>query len=95
MISHITQSPAKPVKANRAASGAPRPLLPADLADALGTLVDRLRRQIAAIDRKQRLEFERRRAIAHLRSLTDAQLRDVGIARPDIERAVRHGKDAI
>ena len=58
-------------------------------------LVDRVRRTIADFDRNRRLEYENRRSIAHLESLTDAQLRDIGIARPDIERAVRHGKHAI
>lgn len=62
---------------------------------AAGNLVDRVRRLLADIDRKRRIDYENRRAIAHLESLTDAQLRDIGIARPDIERAVRNGKDAI
>ena len=34
---------------------------------------------------------ERRRAISHLRRLSDAQLRDLGITRLEIERAVHGG----
>lgn len=34
---------------------------------------------------------ERRRAVAHLRSLSDSQLRDLGITRMEIERLVRGG----
>jgi uncharacterized protein YjiS (DUF1127 family) len=60
-----------------------------------GRLVNRVRRLLADFDRKHRLEYDNRRAIAHLKSLTDQQLRDIGIARADIERAVRHGKDGI
>jgi len=57
-----------------------------------GGLLDRVRRRFAEFDRQRSLEYEYRHAIAQLESLTDAQLRDVGIARADIEYAVRHGK---
>lgn len=55
----------------------------------------RLRGLFADIDRRLRVEHENRKAIAHLRGLSDAQLGDIGIARPDIERAVRLGKDFV
>jgi uncharacterized protein YjiS (DUF1127 family) len=37
-------------------------------------------------------ELGARRAIAHLRSLDDEHLRDLGVKREDIERVVRHGQ---
>lgn len=58
-------------------------------------LLERILRRVVEFDRKRRLEYEYRKAITHLGSLTDAQLRDVGIARPDIEYAVRHGKQTV
>jgi len=36
---------------------------------------------------------ERRRAIAELRSLSDSQLRDLGITRGSISHSVRYGRD--
>ena len=44
---------------------------------------------------KQALEAENSHAIEHLHTLTDAQLRDIGITRMDISRAVRLGRDNI
>ncbi|MGD8841008.1 MAG: DUF1127 domain-containing protein [Gammaproteobacteria bacterium] len=55
----------------------------------------RMRGLLAEFDRRRRAEYENRKAIAHLRGLSDAQLSDIGIARPDIERAVRLGKDFV
>lgn len=43
--------------------------------------------------RRQIKEANLRREIDHLRGLTDEQLRDMGIARPDIAHVVRYGKD--
>ena len=63
--------------------------------NALAGAAGRLRAWLTEIDRKRRIEDENARAIAHLRGLTDEQLRDIGIARPDIERAVRLGRDAV
>lgn len=37
---------------------------------------------------------DRRRAISHLRSLSDAQLRDIGIGRSEIETLARYGAAA-
>ncbi len=37
----------------------------------------------------------RRKAIAELRSLSDAQLKDIGISRGNIAHAVIHGKDGV
>lgn len=62
---------------------------------AVERLFHRLRAWLVAIDRERAVEYEHEKAIAHLRSLTDSQLRDIGIARPDIERAVRQGRDAV
>ena len=36
---------------------------------------------------------ERRRAIAELRSLSDSQLKDMGITRSSIAHSVDHGRD--
>ena len=36
---------------------------------------------------------ERRRAIAELRSLSDSQLKDLGITRGSITHSVQHGRD--
>ncbi len=58
-------------------------------------LLARLRAILVEIDRRRRVEYENRKAMAHLESLTDAQLRDVGINRPDIERCVQLGREAI
>jgi uncharacterized protein YjiS (DUF1127 family) len=80
MISETVQNPVQPAKA-------------ADFGSVIGNLVARVRRLLADIDSKRRLEFEHRRAIAHLKSLTDAQLRDIGIASADIERVVRGGRE--
>ena len=55
----------------------------------------RIYRAILEIDRKRELEYRNRRAIAHLKTMTDEQLRDVGILRTDIERAVRFGKEYV
>lgn len=65
------------------------------LADGVGKLLDRVRHLVVEFDRKHRLEYEHRKAVAQLKSLTDEQLRDIGIARPDIEHAVRHGKKPV
>lgn len=61
----------------------------------LASAAGRVRAWIEEIDRKRRTEYDNARAIAHLRSLDDARLRDIGIARLDIERAVRLGRDEV
>lgn len=50
---------------------------------------------LAGIDRKRSAEYETARTIEHLHKLSDSQLRDIGIVRPDIERAVRFGRDQV
>jgi len=65
------------------------------LANAIEKALGRIYRVGIEINRKRELEYQNRRAIAHLKSLTDEQLRDVGIQRPDIERAVRLGKENV
>ena len=64
-------------------------------ASPLSKLMGRLRATLAGIDRRRRIEYENRRAIAHLESLSDEQLRDIGIARELIERSVRLGRQAL
>jgi uncharacterized protein YjiS (DUF1127 family) len=54
-----------------------------------------LRRYLAESSRRQACEAENRKAMGHLHALTDEQLRDIGISRMDISRAVRFGKDHI
>ena len=61
----------------------------------LGNIVRRVRALLDGIDRRRRVAYENRKAIAHLESLSDEQLRDIGIGRYDIERLVRFGRDAI
>ena len=57
--------------------------------------IDVLRHYLAESSRKQALEAENRKAIEHLHTLTDEQLRDIGITRMDISHAVRLGRDNI
>jgi uncharacterized protein YjiS (DUF1127 family) len=58
--------------------------------------IDRLRtaaalsaRVVAAPFRALARRADRARAIAHLKDMTDEHLADIGLSRPDIERAVR------
>jgi uncharacterized protein YjiS (DUF1127 family) len=69
--------------------------LTAGLLNAVDRALGRINRAILDINRKRELEYRNRQAIVHLKSLTDEQLRDVGILRPDIERAVRLGKEHV
>jgi len=50
---------------------------------------------LAGFGRRRRMHIEYRQAIAHLQSLTDEQLRDIGIPRYDIARAVLLGKNGL
>ena len=72
------------------------PILSAVLPTRLVALVSGARRRVfESIDNLRRRwmrEDEERRAIAHLRQLTDAQLRDMGITREEIVHAVRFGR---
>lgn len=47
---------------------------------------------IAALWSSLRRRYQNRRAIAALAALDDRMLRDIGLFRPDIELAVRHGR---
>lgn len=58
----------------------------------LGRTLHRIRSYLAEVRRKQEQEYVIRRDTEHLYSLTDEQLRDIGITRMDIPRAVRFGK---
>ena len=51
-----------------------------------------LRARLQEASRLRRQALEESRAIAHLHAMTDAQLRDIGVLREDIEYAVRHGR---
>jgi len=95
MINLYLQNFVSPGKSLHGTTAGPAYPLRGGIATPLGNLVKRLRGKLVEIDRKRRSEYENRRAIAHLQSLTDAQLADVGIRRLDIERCVRHGREAI
>lgn len=62
---------------------------------AIDSVMHRIRVWLARVNRERYIEHESARAIAHLRDLSDSQLRDIGITRPDIERAVRGGRDEV
>ena len=62
---------------------------------ALEVLLHRLRGWLSDINRKRRTRYENAMTIEHLRGMNDAQLRDIGISRPDIERAVRGGREQV
>ena len=55
--------------------------------------IRRITDRLIAIYKRQNEEARIQQAISHLRSLTDEQLRDMGITRMDIARVVRYGKD--
>jgi uncharacterized protein YjiS (DUF1127 family) len=61
-------------------------------ASILGRTLRHIRIHLAEVRRRQALEIEIRRDTEQLYSLTDEQLRDIGITRLDIPRAVRFGK---
>ncbi len=61
----------------------------------LARAVRGLRDYIAESSHQHSIEAENRKAIEHLHSLTDEHLRDIGITRMDISRAVRFGKENI
>ena len=73
----------------------PQSLLEADDAGLLDRVIRGLRHYLVESNRKQALEAENRKAIEHLHTVTNEQLRDIGITRMDISRAVRLGKDNI
>ncbi len=59
---------------------------------ALHRLGGYLRRRLAEIDERIARDRDAREAIEHLESMSDAQLRDIGITRADIADAVRFGR---
>jgi hypothetical protein len=73
----------------------PQSLLDTGDAGLLKSAIYGLRHYLAESNRKHSLEAENRRATEHLHTLTDEQLRDIGITRMDISRAVRLGRDKI
>lgn len=73
----------------------PRYLFEANHAGLFTRVIIGLRSFLAGRSAKQALEAEKSKAIEHLHGLTDEQLRDIGITRMDISRAVRLGRDNI
>lgn len=67
-------------------------LFPSANAGILERSLRHIRSYLAEVRRKQAKEYVIRRDTEHLYSLTDEQLRDLGITRMDIPRAVRFGK---
>jgi uncharacterized protein YjiS (DUF1127 family) len=61
----------------------------------LARTVRGLQHYLAESNRKQAFEAENRKSIEHLHTLSDENLRDIGITRMDISRAVRLGRDNI
>ena len=70
----------------------PSSLFPGVNVGIFGRVLRHLRSYLAEVKRRQALENEIRRDTEHLFSLTDEQLRDIGITRMDIPRAVRFGQ---
>jgi len=68
-------------------------LFPSANAGILGRTLRQIRSYLTEVRRRQAQEIEIRRDTEHLYSLTDEQLRDIGITRMDIPRAVRFGKE--
>ncbi len=95
MTSQYLQSLSAPVASAHGQAAGPDWLLPGGAAKPIANALRRLRRMFTEIDRRRRVEYENRKAIAHLRSLTDAQLQDIGIRRHDIEHGVREGRSSI
>lgn len=63
-------------------------------ADALLRSWQALNARLRGLRERWAREDEIEKSIAHLRGLSDEQLRDMGIRRADISRVVRHGPDA-
>jgi uncharacterized protein YjiS (DUF1127 family) len=95
MISEYMKILFAPVARVHGGTASPPYLPPVGAAKPFGNILRRLRALFDGIDRKRRIEYENRRAIAHLESLSDERLRDIGIGRYEIERRVRLGRDAI
>lgn len=62
------------------------------IAGALLRLADYLRRRLAEIGESIARDRDVRESIEHLETMSDAQLRDIGITRADIGDAVRFGR---
>ena len=73
----------------------PQYLLGAGDAGLFTRAISGLRNYLAESRRLQMLEAQNRKTIAHLYTLTDEQLRDMGITRMGISRAVRFGRENI
>jgi len=95
MISQYLQNFSNPAKGFHSGHSSPVISLRSGIATPLVNLVGRLRAVFVEIDARRRVAYENRKAIAHLETLSDAQLRDVGIGRHDIERCVRRGRETI
>lgn len=68
-------------------------LFPGANAGILERTLRHIRSYLAEVRRKQAQEYVIRRDTEHLYSLTDEQLRDIGITRMDIPHAIRFGKE--
>ena len=95
MITHIFQNLIEPRRFAHSANEETRYLPVGSAIGAIEGLLRRLRAWLAGIDRERRIRHQNAKAIAHLHSLTDGQLRDIGITRMDIEQAVRFGRDEV
>jgi len=73
----------------------PAQAIPVEVTRLIDNTLRRLHALFTSIDEKRRAAYENRKAIEHLESLTDEQLRDIGIDRYDIEYRVRAGRDTI
>ena len=82
-----------PVAKAHGGTAGPVYLIPGGDTKPLGGIMRRVREIFVGIDRKRRAKYEDRQAIEHLQSLTDDQLRDIGIGRYEIEQRVRLGRE--
>lgn len=92
MISQYLQSLSAPTARVHGHAVRPGLLITGNAANPLANILRRLLAVLSEIDRKRRVAYENRRAIAHLEALSDAQLRDIGIYRHEIEHSVRDGR---
>ena len=88
MSKQLSQNPAMPRAAVselfKAVAGTNR--------DYLVRIIEAMKTYLRGRFARSRREYEMNHAIEHLRRLTDAQLRDLGITRADIVEVVRNGK---
>ena len=88
MSKHGLTNPVMPREANLARFGG----FVGVIGETLKSVVDPLQNHWRQSLEESRRAAEINRAIEHLQRLTDAQLRDMGIARADISDVVRNGR---